>query len=255
MKIRHVVVIGGSLSGCLMARVWSEFAEQVTIVERDAHPLTSGPRPGVPQAHHVHLLLVRGRQILEKFFPGFVTDLESRGAVDADLSADLRCQQYGQWRGRFETGIRAHYCSRALIDEVIREHALRLPNVRVCFGMEVTGVEMREGGVVSAVLLADSNGYHRLSSDFVIDASGRGSKMSEWLAGHGFAEPGIEVVPSRLGYASRVYRRNAELAKLWRVLLILPDPPEVRRMGCREPDRGRSLDRNPRRLLWRQPAR
>ena len=66
----HAVVLGGSLAGLLAARVLADHFERVTLIERDAYLETSEARRGTPQANHVHGLLVRGRQILEEFFPG-----------------------------------------------------------------------------------------------------------------------------------------------------------------------------------------
>ena len=62
---RHAVVLGGSLAGLLAARVLSDHFEHVTLIERDVYPDTPETRRGIPQAKHVHGLLLRGRQVLE----------------------------------------------------------------------------------------------------------------------------------------------------------------------------------------------
>ena len=67
---QHAVVLGGSLTGLLAARVLADHFDRVTLIERDAYPENTEARRGIPQANHVHGLLVRGRQILEEFFPG-----------------------------------------------------------------------------------------------------------------------------------------------------------------------------------------
>ncbi|MGH9962867.1 MAG: hypothetical protein ACREBC_38080, partial [Pyrinomonadaceae bacterium] len=66
---RHALVLGGSLAGLLAARVLCDHFDRVTVVERDVFPNAATPRRGVPQANHVHALMPRGRQILEKLFP------------------------------------------------------------------------------------------------------------------------------------------------------------------------------------------
>jgi len=58
---RHAVVLGGSLAGLLAARVLSDHFEHVTLIERDVYPETPETRRGIPQANHVHGLLLRGR--------------------------------------------------------------------------------------------------------------------------------------------------------------------------------------------------
>lgn len=46
----QAVVLGGSMSGLLAARVLADAYEQVTVVERDVLPEAGMPRKGVPQA-------------------------------------------------------------------------------------------------------------------------------------------------------------------------------------------------------------
>src|SRR5918997_852361 len=66
----HALVIGGSMAGLLAARVLSERFERVTIVERDHFPEGPRFRKGVPQSRHLHALMIRGRMISERLFPG-----------------------------------------------------------------------------------------------------------------------------------------------------------------------------------------
>ena len=70
---KHALVIGGSMAGLLAARVLADFCDRVTVIERDSLPESPKARPGVPQSSQLHLLLNRGRDILERLFP----DLEA----------------------------------------------------------------------------------------------------------------------------------------------------------------------------------
>ncbi|MFD5762436.1 hypothetical protein ACFWIZ_46710, partial [Streptomyces sp. NPDC127044] len=54
--LKSAVVLGGSLGGMLAARALVEFADVVTIVERDVLPDGPERRKNLPQAQHVHLL-------------------------------------------------------------------------------------------------------------------------------------------------------------------------------------------------------
>ena len=74
MKRQRAVVIGASLAGLLAARVLRDAFDEVVLVERDRIPVRPEPRSGVPQARHIHVLLVRGAQILEALFPGSATN-------------------------------------------------------------------------------------------------------------------------------------------------------------------------------------
>ena len=72
---RHAVVIGGSIAGLLAARILTGYFEQVTLIERDRFPQRAEPRKGIPQCTQLHILLTRGRQILEDLFPGLELSL------------------------------------------------------------------------------------------------------------------------------------------------------------------------------------
>ena len=76
----HAVVLGGSLAGLLAARILADHFDEVTVIERDAYTETTAARKGIPQANHVHGLLVRGRQILEELFPGVQDEMIAAGA-------------------------------------------------------------------------------------------------------------------------------------------------------------------------------
>jgi flavin-dependent dehydrogenase len=71
----HAVVIGGSMAGLLAARVLAAHFRRVTVVERDCFPQTPTFRKGVPQSRHAHVLLTRGRTLLERMFPGLSAEL------------------------------------------------------------------------------------------------------------------------------------------------------------------------------------
>ena len=76
----HAVIIGGSITGLLAARVLADHFKQVTVIERDTYPVDPKPRSGVPQARFLHVLLHRGQLILEDMFPGLTDELVSHGA-------------------------------------------------------------------------------------------------------------------------------------------------------------------------------
>ncbi|WP_446046152.1 hypothetical protein [Streptomyces olivaceus] len=60
-------VLGGSIAGLLTARVLSDHARQVVIVEPDEVSTSGRPRPGVPQGKHLHGLLPTLAQWIERF--------------------------------------------------------------------------------------------------------------------------------------------------------------------------------------------
>lgn len=54
----HAIVIGASMAGLLAARGLADFYGTVTVLERDAFPVSDIPRKGAP-AGHAHGLLAR----------------------------------------------------------------------------------------------------------------------------------------------------------------------------------------------------
>jgi pyruvate/2-oxoglutarate dehydrogenase complex dihydrolipoamide dehydrogenase (E3) component len=46
---RHAIVIGASMGGLLAGRALADYYDEVTLVDRDALPLTCESRKGVPQ--------------------------------------------------------------------------------------------------------------------------------------------------------------------------------------------------------------
>src|SRR5947209_3491921 len=76
----HAIVIGGSMSGLVAARVLADHFDKVTILDRDRFPQGPEARKGVPQGRHIHLLLLEGERILDQLFPGFGAELTAAGA-------------------------------------------------------------------------------------------------------------------------------------------------------------------------------
>ena len=117
---RHTIVIGGSMAGLLTARVLSDYFEQVTILERDHFPIEApAPRKGVPQCTQLHILLTRGRQIMEDLFPGLETELIDAGAAVLDMGADVEWLNPFGWAARFPSGFKALSFSRYILDWLI----------------------------------------------------------------------------------------------------------------------------------------
>src|SRR6185295_17819463 len=116
----HAVVSGGSMAGMLAARVLADHFDRVTLVERDHFPEEPVFRKGVPQARHAHILLVRGRMILERLFPGLRDELIAAGAPIVDFSADFKLLNSTGWGPRFRSAFTTFSCSRELLDWSVR---------------------------------------------------------------------------------------------------------------------------------------
>jgi 2-polyprenyl-6-methoxyphenol hydroxylase-like FAD-dependent oxidoreductase len=230
------VVIGGSLAGLLSARVLSDYFSRVTIVERDVYPEAIEARRGVPQAHHLHALLQRGKQILEQFFPGLSEELVADGAPVVDVANDVAWLTPAGWGVRFPSNMAAISFSRSLLDWHVRRRVRQIPNVAFIEGCDVEGLVAEAGTVTGVALRSDEDGGHILPADFVVDASGRRSRAPKWLESLGYDAPPETVINARLGYASRLFRgvggfKSGALDTTAACTFIQAAPPHHKRGG------------------------
>jgi 2-polyprenyl-6-methoxyphenol hydroxylase-like FAD-dependent oxidoreductase len=217
-------VIGGSIAGLLAAKVLASEYEQVVIFDRD-DLLATGPRKGTPQAHHVHVLLAAGSRVIDRICPGLFDDIAARGGRYVDMSQHNNWFHFGVWKRRFECGVRAHAQSRLLLESELRRRVLGLTNVKTRRSA-VEHVKWPAWSVRPRVVL---EGKH-LDVDFLVDASGRGSKMSDWLEAAGYARPREEKVEVDVSYTSARYRSSGK--RDWMGLLVYPEPPAGRRAAA-----------------------
>ena len=232
IQSKHAIVIGGSIAGLMSARVLSDSFEQVTIIERDRLPQTPTERNGTPQARHVHNLLLRGLQLMESFFPGFTDELEANGANWMNWGTETRVLSKDRWLEPIETDFKTMVASRALIEWVLRERLKGLGMVSIQERMQVTGLLTSEDGQrVTGVKLRERGGRaerSELRADFVVDASGRGSKAGAWLTEIGYPAPDETRVDADVAYATRFYKKPQHRAIPWRVMYMPAKMPYTR---------------------------
>ena len=125
----HAVVIGGSIAGCLTARVLFDYFERVTIFEADTPPDEAVPRKGVPQGDHIHALLSGGAAVLRKYFPAIHGDLVTAGADYGDPQTKWRSYMGGVWVQRIPSGLESYTMSRPLLETMVRKHTLAISNI------------------------------------------------------------------------------------------------------------------------------
>ena len=101
MMPEKAIVIGGSIAGLLAARVLSDHFEDVILIEKDNYLEDNKIRNGTPQANHIHILLAKGREILEDFFPELEKDLVKKGANKIDFLNDSRYRLPSGWAPKF----------------------------------------------------------------------------------------------------------------------------------------------------------
>ncbi|MFF5103455.1 FAD-dependent oxidoreductase [Streptomyces sp. NPDC000134] len=200
------VVIGASAAGLFAAAALTEFAD-VTIIERDTLPEGAGPRRGVPQARHAHLVWSGGVAAFGELLPGVVDDIVARGGRLVHIMGDMVSRAPNEvWFRRFTTTRHRNLvCSRDLLDSVLRDRVLA--DERVTVAQATTAVRL-EGDAerVTGVRVRTDEGEAALTADLVVDASGRGSRAPRWLTGLGLPEVTERAVDAGVTYATRLYR-------------------------------------------------
>lgn len=238
-KRNHAVIIGGSMAGLLAARALCPHFERVTILERDAVSDEPEARKGQPQARHTHVLLVKGLEVLSRYFPDLVTELTAGGAVLGDLGNDLRWYAFGGYRLQHESGIPILFVSRPFLEWHVRrallaEATITLRDQVAVQGVTTTGDRTRVTGVQVAERTGDS-ARNRTSgtvdADLVVDTTGRGSILPRWLSELGYPAPPVTTVQIDVGYATRLYRRRDEAIDGAQAVLISPQPPDRNGLG------------------------
>jgi 2-polyprenyl-6-methoxyphenol hydroxylase-like FAD-dependent oxidoreductase len=229
---RHAVVIGSGLAGLLAARVATEHFDQVTVIDRDRFPDSPDHRKGAPQSHHAHGLLPRGQEIIGRLFPGIEDDLRAAGAtVGRDSVGFTVVSPAGPLPVRPIPGEFVMF-SRFLLEWQVRRRLARLPQVRFLQDAEVVGLDA-DGARVRGIRLRyrRGSGPAAVAADLVVDASGRGSKATEWLRDLGHGEVPDESVNSGLSYASRFYARPEGLPEEWKGVVVNGRAPHNPRAG------------------------
>ncbi|MEV5311268.1 FAD-dependent oxidoreductase [Streptomyces sp. NPDC052610] len=220
----HAVVVGGSIAGMLAAAAVKEHVDTVEIIE--AHELPEGPEPrtGVPQAAHIHFLQTGGVEAFETLLPGSVDALLAAGAHRIPVTTDMLIYSpegwYRRWRRATHHLITA---SRDLTDSVVRALVLKDHRVGARTHTRAVGL-LGDRRRVTGVRVRGADGTETdIRADLVVDASGRGSRMPEWLTGLGITGLTQDHIDSGLVYASRFYRAPVP-TQGWPVVGVQADP-------------------------------
>ncbi len=219
----HGVVLGGGMAGMLAARVLRRHLDRVTVLERDELPDGPRLRKGVPQARHAHLLWSGGARVIESLVPGTTERLRAAGAHRIGVHQDMVSLSAYGWQHRFPETQFLLAATRPLLDWVVRAEVVRDPGIDVRTGVSIVDL----CGSVEAVTGVRVND-EVLDADVVVDASGRGSRLRQWLAPLGVPAPAEETVDSGIAYSTRIYRAPPRAAARFPMVSVYADFRERR---------------------------
>lgn len=235
---RHAVVLGAGMSGLTAARVLADHFDRVTVVDQDLLPTDPAARNGTPQSRHVHVLLNSGRSILNRLIPGFQDDLAAAGAPLVDGVNDLAWLTPAGWGIRYASKYVGCSASRPLLEWTLRRRLAQNPRVEFVEGRSAAGVLASDDhGRVLGVRIRPrqrdvaEGAEESLMADLVVDATGRGSRATQWLRDLGYPEPERTEINAYLGYTSRLYRLPDDPARNWQGLYVQAKLPSDLRGG------------------------
>ena len=187
------VVIGGSIAGIAAAKVLGERFEKVVVLEKDAPHTRREGRPGAAQGWHLHHLLTAGRIELERFFPGIIDDMVREGAFDVDMAAQYRIRLGGTWKKPGSGDIQIVCAGRPLLEWCVRRRLDDEPRVTFRYDSEVADlVYDRSNDAIIGVAVAHDDELDVIPAEFVVDASGKNTRVPDFLDRIGIGAPEVE---------------------------------------------------------------
>jgi 2-polyprenyl-6-methoxyphenol hydroxylase-like FAD-dependent oxidoreductase len=241
----HGVVLGASMGGLVAGKVLAQFYRRVTVLDRDELPDDGADRRCVPQGRHVHALLAGGAHTLNVLFPGFLADLEAGGVpVLRDLA-----QSYFAVGGHVlgpqhhvVPALATYQPTRAHLEQRLRAALRAVPHVEIVSGSEVVGLlASTDRARVTGVRTRPRAGGQEqdVPADLVVDATGRGGRMTNWLPSIGYAPPPEEEVAIDFRYVSQHLRVDrTPLGHIMQALVgPVPDRPTSLFLLAQERDR------------------
>lgn len=205
--MKTALVLGGSIAGMIAARVLADHADGVWIIEPDLLEDAPVIRRGAPQGSQAHALLGKGRAVIEQLLPGIVREMVREGGqLVTSGPGGLQWFLDGQPKVPVPSGS-AISLSRPFLEWHIRRRVLALPNVALVKGT-ATGLTLT-GDRVDGALVCPPGAVEsvRHQAHLVVDATGRSSRLSDWIGHHGYPAPKKSRVPVDLGYATCLFHR------------------------------------------------
>ncbi|MEH0415626.1 NAD(P)/FAD-dependent oxidoreductase [Streptomyces scabiei] len=222
MNAEHTVIIGAGMAGLLTAAVIGATGRPVTVLEQNRSHGMPAPRGGVPQGRQPHVLLHRGLSAIEELLPGLRKQLVAAGGVPLD-TGDLAWLGERGWAPFGTPALELVSATRPLVEHLVRQRVAELPGVELRGGARVRGLS-RGATTTGGGWMVECFNAPPVRADLVVDASGRSSRLPDWLSPWGIEKPATTVVDAGFGYAGRVYAAPPDHLGKVAGIVILPVP-------------------------------
>ena len=214
---RRAIIIGAGFTGLAAALALAASGWRVQIIERDGAPPSGGPDAafadwpwrGVAQMRHSHVFLARLTNLLRDHYPAVLGEMRDAGCRILEFRDGLPQALLANYIPAPEDADLSFVSGRRVtLEWVLRRHVAAMANVEILQGFKAAGLLYDTHSslpCITGVELEGDGGAQKLSTDLVIDASGRGSRSMAWLqkAGVNVAE---ETSPAGIIYFTRHFR-------------------------------------------------
>ena len=181
----RIIVLGAGMCGLATGMILSRDGNEVTVLERDETSVPESPeeawerwsRDGVAQFRQAHYLQSRGRAVLDDELPDVSAALEAAGAARFDplqlMPPSIADRGPRPGDERFVTLT----ARRPTLEQVLARAAEAEPNLDIRRGVTVTELAMRAYDGTPHVTGVRTESGEELSTDLVVDAMGRRSRL------------------------------------------------------------------------------
>jgi len=217
---KEIAIVGGSVAGLFAALAFCRQGHSVTLLEREVLPPCDSPveafeqweRRGAPQSRHSHAFLARLHNGILDRAPDLYADLMAAGAEPLRFTDLVQATFDSPELLPEDDEITLLACRRITFEWVLRGHVERVTGAAYRDGVKVAGLSARPDPAsgrprVEGVQIEHGSGEtETLAADLVVDASGRNTRLADWLEQIG--APPLEKDSESCGifYCSRFYR-------------------------------------------------
>lgn len=208
------IIIGGSIAGMTMAFGLARQGFQVTILDADTIPqeetslaaFNSWKRKGSPQVHHSHMFMARLRSMFAHELPDVYQELLQAGAREIRFTDHLPKSMDDPTPIPEDEELVMLGCQRLTFEWLLNKKIHQEANVEFRQGVKVDSLLSCRDGAQNRINGVKLTTQENLHADWVIDASGRRTKLSQWLTMLGLPPVREEREPSGVFSCTRFYK-------------------------------------------------